>query len=69
MKRGRKKKKAIANGVDIHDGDPDAATGETVVNGEDEVRNGEEDNADNEGDDEAEAALKNEEERKFLLLG
>jgi hypothetical protein len=66
-KRGRKKKKTVENGVDIHDEDLDAVADETALNGDDEVRNGEEDNADNEGDDEAEAALKNEEEREFLL--
>jgi hypothetical protein len=66
-KRGRKKKKALENGVDVNDEDQEiVADGETAVNGDDEVRNGEEDNADNEGDDEAEAALKNEEEREFL---
>jgi hypothetical protein len=64
-KRGRKKKKPLENGVDIHDEDPDTVADENPVNGEDEVRNGEEDHADNEGDDEAEAALRNEEEREF----
>ena len=66
-KRGRKKKKAAENGVDIHDEDPDAVADETALNGDDEARNAEEDNADNEGDDEAEAALKNEEERELPL--
>jgi hypothetical protein len=66
-KRGRKKKKTIENGVDVQDeGSETVADGETAVNGYDEAKNGEEDNADNEGDDEVEAALKNEEERKFL---
>ncbi|CZS89358.1 related to DEP1 protein, regulator of phospholipid metabolism [Rhynchosporium agropyri] len=56
-KRGRKKKKAVENGVEGHE-DPD---GDIVVNGQYEVRNGDE-GADAEGDDEAEAAIKNEEE-------
>jgi hypothetical protein len=65
-KRGRKKKKAVENGIGIHDDDPEIAQdGETALNGEDEARIAEEENAENEGDDEAEAALKNEEERKF----
>jgi len=65
-KRGRKKKKIVENGAGHHDEDPETvAGGEAALNGDDEVRNGEEDNADNEGDDEAEAALKNEEERKL----
>jgi hypothetical protein len=63
-KRGRKKKKVIENGVS-HDEDPGAtADGDTALNGEDEARNGDEEGAEIEGDDEAEAALKNEEERK-----
>ena len=61
-----KKKKVIENGVGTHDEDPEIVVdGETVLNGDEHVRNGEEDNVDNEGDDEAEAALKNEEEREF----
>lgn len=62
-RRGRKKKKITENGVS-HDEDPGiAADGDVVMNGEDEARNGDE-GAENEGDDEAEAALRNEEERK-----
>ncbi|CAL3966339.1 unnamed protein product [Diplocarpon coronariae] len=57
-RRGRKKKKAMENGVGVHD-DPD---GDIAVSGDDEVRNGDEDQAENEGDDEADAATKNEEE-------
>ena len=56
-KRGRKKKKPVENGVSNHDEEQEALLeGTMVVNGEDET-------AENEGD-EAEAALKNEEERK-----
>ncbi|KAL2070685.1 hypothetical protein VTL71DRAFT_13711 [Oculimacula yallundae] len=55
-KRGRKKKKAVENGVEHEDPDGDIA-----VNGDYEVRNGDE-GPDVEGDDEAEAAMKNEEE-------
>jgi hypothetical protein len=58
-KRGRKKKKPVTNGVNSHDEEQDALLeGTTAVNGEEE-------NAENEGD-EAEVALKNEEERKLL---
>jgi hypothetical protein len=65
-KRGRKKKKVVENGISIHGDDPGIVQdGETALNGEDEARIAEEENAENEGDDEAEAALKNEEERKF----
>lgn len=64
-KRGRKKKKGVENGVNNHVEDsenpPDP---DTAINGDD-ARQAEEDNAENEGDDEAEAAQKNEEERKF----
>jgi len=56
-KRGRKKKKAAENGVGGHDD----ADGDLAVNGDHEVRNGDEE-ADAEGDDEAEAAMRNEEE-------
>ena len=61
-KRGRKKKKAAENGVGGHDD----ADGDLAVNGDHEVRNGDEE-ADAEGDDEAEAAMRNEEERELLL--
>lgn len=57
-KRGRKKKKAVEKGVGGHD-DPDSA-----VNGDYEVRNGDDEHVDVEGVDEAEAAMKNEEERE-----
>ena len=68
-KRGRKKKKTIENGLISHDEDPEAlADADSGLNGEDEARNGEEENAENEGDDEAEAALKNEEERELFWL-
>lgn len=64
-KRGRKKRKGITNGIQDHEDTPETpADDDTAVNGEDEGRNGEEDNADAEGDDEAEAALRNEEERE-----
>jgi hypothetical protein len=56
-KRGRKKKKPIENGVHSHDEEQEVPLEETTaVNGEDEI-------AENDGD-EAEAAIKNEEERK-----
>jgi hypothetical protein len=59
-KRGRKKKKPVENGIGSHYEEQEALLEETTaVNGEDE-------NAENEGD-EAEAALKNEEERKWLF--
>ncbi|PBP26192.1 transcriptional regulatory protein DEP1 [Diplocarpon rosae] len=65
-RRGRKKKKAFENGVGAHD-DPD---GDIAVNGDHEVRNGEEDQAEIEGEDDADAATKNEEEleRKRIAL-
>ena len=64
-RRGRKKKKATENGVSP-DEDPGAvANGDAVANGEDETPNVEEEGAEVEGDDETEAALKNEEERKY----
>lgn len=61
-KRGRKKKKGVENGVD-EDGET-GADGEVVLNGNLEVRNGDDDHADNEAEDEA--ALKNEEERELM---
>lgn len=62
-KRGRRKRKGTENGVSNQDEDPENTVEEnTVLNGEEEVKNGDEDNAENEADDEAEAALKNEEE-------
>lgn len=64
-KRGRKKKKVVQNGINSHIEDLESLpNAEVVVNGDDDGRDIEEDNVDNEGDDEAEAALKNEEERK-----
>lgn len=64
-KRGRKKKKGAENGVNNHVEDsenlPDP---DTTINGDD-ARRAEDENAENEGDDEAEAAQRNEEERKF----
>lgn len=66
-KRGRRKKKGQENGVDSHEDAEAGADGEAVLNGDLDVRNGDEDHADNEGDDEAEAALKNEEERESTL--
>ncbi|RDL38398.1 uncharacterized protein BP5553_02738 [Venustampulla echinocandica] len=70
-KRGRKKKKVVENGIDNQLEDLESLpNAEVTINGDDDVRNAEEDNADNEGDDEAEAALKNEEEleRKRIAL-
>lgn len=56
-KRGRKKKKPVENGINSHhDGREATLEGSMALNGEEEV-------AENEGD-EAEVALKNEEERK-----
>ena len=71
-RRGRKKKKAAENGVGNHNEDADVVPDAEVVNGDDDVRKAEDENAENEGDDEADAAQKNEEERKLLgnwLLG
>ena len=65
-RRGRKKKKVIENGTTRDEGTGTSADDDAVVNGEDEPQNGDEEAAEVEGDDEAEAALKNEEERKFL---
>jgi len=62
-KRGRKKKKTLENGGNPED-DPEILPGVESLNGE-FARNGGEDGAQNEGDDEAEAALRNEEECKF----
>lgn len=64
-KRGRKKKKGVENGIENHEETEIAHAGDAVLNGDLEVRNGDEDQADNEGDDEA-AALKNEEERELI---
>ena len=63
-RRGRKKKKAVKNDTSNEEDGEVALDDDPALNGEDEVQNGEEDGVDNEGDDEAEAALKNEEERK-----
>lgn len=59
-KRGRKKKKATENGVS-HDEDTEMGP-DAVVNGDDDARKAE----DGDAEDEAEAAQKNEEERKLL---
>jgi hypothetical protein len=59
-KRGRKKKKPVENGISSHDEDPEARPeGNAVLNGDDE-------NPENEAEDEAEIALKNEDERRSL---
>jgi hypothetical protein len=64
-KRGRKKKKVLENGMH-NDEDLDALPNGSLVNGGGDARNGEDDNAENEGDDEeAELALRNEEECKW----
>ncbi|TVY48134.1 Transcriptional regulatory protein [Lachnellula occidentalis] len=65
-RRGRKKKKPVENGVSNHDEDMALE----AVNGDDDARKAEDENAENEGDDEAEAAQKNEEEleRKRIAL-
>jgi len=62
-KRGRRKKKAAENGVG-HGEDTDILVDGEAVNGDEEARKAEEENAENEGDDEADAAQKNEEERE-----
>ncbi|PQE24091.1 transcriptional regulatory dep1 protein [Rutstroemia sp. NJR-2017a BVV2] len=61
-KRGRKKKKVLENGMH-NDEDVEALQNGSLINGGGDARNGEDDNAENEGDDEeAELALRNEEE-------
>jgi hypothetical protein len=67
-RRGRKKKKIIENGVSHEEDGGVVANGDAAMNGEDEARNGDEEGVENEVDDEAEAALKNEEERECLCL-
>jgi hypothetical protein len=64
-KRGRKRRKGAENGHNLDEPDiiPDT---DTMVNGGDDLRQAEEDIAENEGDDEAEAAQRNEEERTYL---
>jgi hypothetical protein len=57
-KRGRKKKKPVENGINSHDEDQEAPLEETTL------LNGDDENVENEGD-EADVALKNEEERKW----
>ncbi len=66
-KRGRKKKKGLENGIENHVGDVAVLHGDPALNGEDEAGNGDEHEAENEGDDEAEAISRNEEERWSLL--
>ncbi|PQE24679.1 Transcriptional regulatory DEP1 protein [Rutstroemia sp. NJR-2017a WRK4] len=61
-KRGRKKKKVLENGMH-NDEDLEALPNGSLINGGGDARHGEDDNAENEGDDEeAELALRNEEE-------
>ncbi|KAL3417576.1 transcriptional regulatory protein dep1-like protein [Phlyctema vagabunda] len=61
-KRGRKKKKITENGAHLHGQDTEMpADGDAMPNG-DENKNGDDENVDHELDDEAEAALRNEEE-------
>jgi hypothetical protein len=67
-KRGRKRREGTENGVNNVEDSENVPDTETMLNGEDDVRQGEEDNAENEGDDEAEAAQKNEEERKSDII-
>lgn len=67
-RRGRKKKKVVENGNTINGDSDSAANGAiTHANGLGDTRNGDEDTVDNEGDDEAEAALRNEEERTYII--
>lgn len=68
-RRGRKKRKTLENGVDSHEDDPELLpdADPTMQNGQDHVEHNEEEVAENEGDDEAEAAARNEEERKLYL--
>ena len=65
-KRGRKRRKGVENGAHSIDDFENAHDTDILLNGEGNMRQDEDDNVENEGDDEAEAALKNEEERKFL---
>ena len=65
-KRGRKKKKTHENGANPEE-DPETLLGVEPLNGEDS-RNGGDDSVQIEGDDEAEAALRNEEECAFSQL-
>lgn len=64
-KRGRKKKKVLENGVGNHDDEMENTAEEEKTNGDEEAANGDEENIEHEADDEVEAALRNEEERKF----
>jgi len=63
-KRGRKKKKPIENGAGQHEEEAELQRGDPALNGQDEARNGDEHEAENEGDDEADVISKNEEERE-----
>ncbi|RAL61669.1 hypothetical protein DID88_002737 [Monilinia fructigena] len=60
-KRGRKKKIAVENGMNMED-ELEGVQNSTLVNGDDDVRNGEEGHAEIDGDDEAEVVPKTEEE-------
>ncbi|KAB8303568.1 hypothetical protein EYC80_004972 [Monilinia laxa] len=60
-KRGRKKKIAVENGMTMED-ELEGVQNSTLINGDHDVRNGEEGHAEIDGDDEAEVVPKTEEE-------
>ncbi|RDW60217.1 hypothetical protein BP5796_11823 [Coleophoma crateriformis] len=62
-KRGRRKKKGVQNGIHAHGDYTDSAVqADALANGENDAKQGDEDIVENDVDDEAEAALRNEEE-------
>jgi hypothetical protein len=67
-RRGRKKKKVVGNGVLNHVDQDGGADDAVKLNGHGEGKNGEEETADGEGDDEAEVAQRNEEERGYIHI-
>lgn len=64
-KRGRKKKLVVENGINIED-ESDSVQNGALKDGEDDARNGEEDHAENEGDDEVDVLSKTDEEREWI---
>lgn len=66
-RRGRKKKKAVENGVSNHEDDPEVLPEADPINGVEGAGNGEEEIAEAEAVDEAEVAARNEEERKLTV--
>ena len=63
-RRGRQKGIDIENGIEDQEEDLEDAQADDVALNGDEEKNADEDNAENEGDDAPEAALRNEEERE-----